>query len=297
MKIDQTDFEVPRFQALQQHPFFGAALAGMGQPLAVVTLPGHGTAQVLSRRMRPFRKPLKLVSRGPYWPELPSAALQYEAITTLRDQGVRVINAEDTSPQIMRAAGFRQIMTPASIGVLQLGHGPDVRRNLMSMKWRNALRKAETQNLRIEVRPYHHGIDKWVLDENEKQQMAKGFRALPSEVTQAFAIMNKGEVMIVTAARHAVPIAAMIFLRHGSVATYHVGWSSLEGRARNAHNLCLACAADQLEQDGVKLLDMGAIDTCSAPGLARFKIGVGAQVKQLGGTWLHLRCFRRGPAP
>ena len=87
MKIDQTDFEVPRFQALQQHRFFGAALAGMGRPLAVVNLPGHGTAQVLSRRRRPFRKALKVVSRGPYWPELPSAALQYEAITTLRDQG------------------------------------------------------------------------------------------------------------------------------------------------------------------------------------------------------------------
>ena len=295
MKFDQIAFDVPRFQALYQHPYFAAAMAGMGRPMHEMKLAGGGTARVLARRFRPLPGQLKVLTRGPYWDKMPSSPVQLDAINALRRAGVRIINAEDIKPNIMLAAGFRRIMTPASIAVLTLGHGPDVRRNLMSIKWRNALRKAEAQNLRIEMRPYHHGIDKWVLDEDQKQQASKGYRALPTAVTQAFAIMNQGQVMIVTAAKQSVPIAAMIFLRHGSVATYHVGWSSAEGRSCNAHNLCLAHAADRLEEDGITTIDLGGIDTDTAPGLARFKIGVGAQVKQLGGTWLHLPFFKPQP--
>jgi len=271
MKFKHADFDTPRFQAMQQHPNFAAALAGMGRPMQTIKLPGNGIAQVFSRRIWPSHRSFKMISRGPSWKDLPSEKLQHE----------------------LKAAGFRQIMTPSHIGVLTLGHGPDVRRNLMSIKWRNALRKTEAQNLRVEMRDYHHSIDKWILDEDAKQQAIKGYRALPAAVTQAFAIMNKGQAKVVTVARHAVPIAVMIFLRHGNVATYHVGWSSAEGRACNAHNLCLAHAADRLEIAGAEIIDMGSIDTIAAPGLARFKIGVGAQIKQLGGTWLHLRCFRR----
>lgn len=294
MKMDQTDFAVPRFQALQQHQYFAAAMAGMGRPMETLHLPGNGTAQVMQRRIGPWRRPLKLVSRGPYWSEPVSDDLRRAALNILRDQGVRVINADDLPPTMLRAAGYRQVFTPGSIGVLQLGHGPDVRRNLMSIKWRNVLRKAETSNLRIDMRPFHPSVDKWVLDADEKQQAQRGYRGLPAAVTQAFAIMNKGEALIVTAARHAVPIAAMVFLRHGTVATYHVGWTAAEGRACNAHNMCLSHAANWLEQRGTAVIDLGSVDTEATPGLARFKIGVGAHVKQLGGTWLHLRCFRRG---
>lgn len=293
MKIKHSVFDAPRFQAMQQHPYFASAMAGMGRPMIFLDLPGHGKAQVFSRRIWPVHKQFRMVSRGPVWDDLPSEALQHEAVSVLRNNKVRVINAEDIQPHILKAAGYRQIMTPSYVGVLTLGHGPDVRRNLMSIKWRNALRKAEALNLRVEMRDYHHSIDKWILDEDAKQQTSNGYRAMPGAVTQAFAIMNKGQARVVTVAKHAIPIAVMIFLRHGTVATYHIGWSSPEGRACNAHNLCLAHAADQLEAEGTMVIDMGSIDTVAAPGLARFKIGVGAQIKQLGGTWLHLWCFGR----
>jgi hypothetical protein len=268
-------------------------MAGIGRPMALLDLPGHGRAQVFSRRIPFSHKQFKMISRGPTWDDLPSEAVQHEAVSVLRKNKVRIINAQDIQPHILKAAGYRQIKTPSNVGVLSLGHGPDVRRNLMSIKWRNALRKAEAQNLRIEMRDYHHSIDKWILDEDMQQQVAKGYRAMSGAVTQAFTIMNKGKAKVVKVAKNDIPIAAMIFLRHGNVATYHIGWSSPEGRTCNAHNLCLAHAADQLEADGTKVIDLGTIDTVAAPGLARFKIGVGAQVKQLGGTWMHLWCFGR----
>lgn len=261
--------------------------------MSTYDLPSGGTAQVFSRRLFPFRNPLKILSRGPFWPEPGPEKAQFDALCTLRDDKVRIINAEDIAPAILTAAGYRQIMTPASVAVMDLRHGPDVRRALMSIKWRNALRKAEAADLRMSVRGYQNTTDKWLLDEDEKQQAARGYRALPGTVTQAYSVMNKGQAIIVAASRVAVPIAAMIFLRHGSAATYHVGWTSDEGRACNAHNLCLATAMDRLEQLGTQVLDLGSIDTVASPGIARFKLGAGAQLKTLGGTWLHLRGFRR----
>ncbi len=295
MKLDQTTFVAPPFQPLQQHPHFAQALAGMGRPMTTYAVPGGGTAQVFTRRVWPFRRSLKMMSRGPYWPEPPTEKQQFDALSILRDQNVRLINAEDTPDDVLIAAGYRQIMTPASIAVMDLRHGPDVRRALMSIKWRNALRKAETADLRISMRSYQHTTDKWLLDEDEKQQSARGYRALPSAVTQAYSVMNKGQAIIVTASRVAVPIAAMIFLRHGASATYHIGWTSPEGRACNAHNLCLVKAMDALESFGTQVLDMGTLDTAASPGVARFKLGSGAQAKTLGGTWLRLACFRKQP--
>jgi hypothetical protein len=293
MKIDQSTFQAPLFQPLQQHSHFASALSGMGQAMTSYALPGLGTAQAFSRKIWPIRRPLQMVSRGPFWATAPSEKNQFDALCHLRDNKVRLINAENIAPHILKAAGYRQIMTPASVAVMDLRHGPDVRRALMTIKWRNALRKAESADLRVSLRSYQHTSDKWLLDENEKQQAERGYRALPSAVTQAYSLMNKGQAVIVTASRVAVPIAAMIFLRHGSAATYHVGWTSTEGRDCNAHNLCLATAMDTLEKLNTEVLDLGAIDTVTSPGLARFKLGAGAQVKKLGGTWLALPGFPR----
>ena len=80
----------------------------------------------------------------------------------------------------------------------------------------------------------------------------------------------------------------MLFLKHGTGATYHVGWTSDAGRKASAHNLILATAATRLAETGVTRLDLGTIDTENAPGLARFKLGSGAKPARTGGTWLGL---------
>jgi hypothetical protein len=40
--------------------------------------------------------------------------------------------------------------------------------------------------------------------------------------------------------------------------------------------------------EGVRWLDLGSVDTEKAPGLARFKLGTGAELKRLGATMLVL---------
>ena len=50
----------------------------------------------------------------------------------------------------------------------------------------------------------------------------------------------------------------------------------------------LARAAEALRAEGVAWLDLGSVDTEAAPGLARFKLGTGAELRRLGATCLVL---------
>jgi lipid II:glycine glycyltransferase (peptidoglycan interpeptide bridge formation enzyme) len=83
-------------------------------------------------------------------------------------------------------------------------------------------------------------------------------------------------------------IAAMLFARHGASATYLIGATSDRGRTTCAHHLILATACDLLRGEGVGWIDLGQIDTEANPGLARFKLGAGARLHPLGGSWLRL---------
>jgi lipid II:glycine glycyltransferase (peptidoglycan interpeptide bridge formation enzyme) len=77
----------------------------------------------------------------------------------------------------------------------------------------------------------------------------------------------------------------MLFLIHGQVASYHMGWASEEGRTLNAHNALLWKAMAYLKAEGVSRLDLGGVNTHDLPGISRFKLGAGGQVVTLAGTY------------
>ena len=80
-------------------------------------------------------------------------------------------------------------------------------------------------------------------------------------------------------------VAGMLFLRHGRSATYHIGWSNAQGKRGGAHNLLMWQAMLRLKAAGVRWLDLGGIATDHGVGLARFKLGTGATVSRLCGTY------------
>ena len=83
-------------------------------------------------------------------------------------------------------------------------------------------------------------------------------------------------------------IAGGVFLRHGRGASYQIGWSGEEGRARGAHNLLLWQAGLRLRRAGVRRLDLGDINSEAGAGLMRFKLGTGAVAQSLGASALVL---------
>lgn len=256
---------------LQQHPSFGAALEKLGTNVGRIDIEGAAPTQIIKRYGITF------APRGPIW--------DAEDLIALRRSPLRIINAERPS-DIYKKAGFRQLMTPAHVAELDLrdtdwlakAHG----------KWRNAWRKSQKSGLKLQRTTFDAALHEWLLIEDRNQQRRKKFRALPHSIIHAYAAISPHDVVVFSARKKRTDIAAMLFLQHGQVATYHVGWSSALGRATNAHHALLAHAADCFSARGVTRLDLGLVDTENAAGLARFKIGTGARVRSLGGTWLRV---------
>ena len=129
---------------------------------------------------------------------------------------------------------------------------------------------------------------RWLLDADLAQQRKKEFRALPHAIIAAYAAQHPKDVIVFIAQQPQGPVAAMLFLLHHPVATYHVGWSNNVGRDCCAHHRILFEAATVFSGQGYLRLDLGSVDTENSPSLARFKIGTGAVVRSLGGTWLRI---------
>ena len=90
--------------------------------------------------------------------------------------------------------------------------------------------------------------------------------------------------MLIRALDHGDAIAASLFLRHGTSATYYLSWTTELGREKNAAHLILWNGVTRLRQAGIRWLDLGGMDA-RAPGLARFKLGLGANAVTCSGTW------------
>lgn len=263
---------------LQQHPSFGAALALLGTRTGIETLAGAAPLQTI------HRFGVKFVPRGPVWePGTHESAMAEE----LRRARPSVINSDAPSASL-KAAGYRQVMTTAYVAELPLSGTSDERMRRAHGKWRNSWRKAQRSKLKFKRERFDHVLHQWLLSADTAQRCAKHYRDLPHDITRAFAAVNPSDTLLFTARIKRDPVAAMLFLRHGAVATYHLGWSSHTGRSLNTHHALLMHAADHFATEGVQRLDLGTVDTESAPGLARFKIRSGAHIRPLGGTWLRI---------
>ena len=290
MKIAPADaFAPPAPLPLQQHPLYGKALGLLGRLVETVPLSLHGQvigqAQVVWRDFGPLGVQ-GLIARGPLF-EAGMPDEQAHALRDLAPQGLRMIEAEGPCPALP-LAGYRQVMTGAHLAELPLFADAARRHAAAHPKWRASLRHAQAAGLTLRSQPYRGEADHWLIVAEARTRRAKGYHGLPGSLPQALGQADKHALRLFWAERDGAPVAGMLFVRHGAAATYLLGWTGGEGRATCAHHLILDHAAAWLAARGHIRLDLGQVDTHAAPGLARFKIGTGAQVRQLGGSWLRL---------
>ncbi|WP_347310125.1 GNAT family N-acetyltransferase [Defluviimonas sp. SAOS-178_SWC] len=277
---------------LQQSRGYAAALRRLGGTTRrVQILRGSdpvGFARIVSRRFGPLR--LSLLLRGPVWTADVTPDEKLEALRVLaRSASPLVVMPEDGGG----GWGFVPIVTPRHVALLDLS--PDVERLRAGLrgKWRNRLVRAEAAGLRVHLGHPDPAPVARLLTLDAGQQKARGYRALPARFTHAWLAGDPGHALLVEARRGGEVIAAMLFLLHRPWATYHIGWAGPEGRRQNAHNLLLWQAVLRLKADGYRMLDLGDVNTEGAPGLARYKVGTGAEVVALGATGLVLPALTR----
>ncbi|MBK19113.1 MAG: hypothetical protein CMM52_09805 [Rhodospirillaceae bacterium] len=97
---------------------------------------------------------------------------------------------------------------------------------------------------------------------------------------------KRGDLISISAVARRDPIASILLIRHGRSATYYTSWTTTQGRNRKAHNVLLWKGIEELKKQNVRWLDLGGLNTDSASGVARFKLGMGGEVTTLSGTYL-----------
>lgn len=264
---------------LQQRWAYGAAMSCLGvevRRLSIRDGADIGLVQMLCRRVCGVS--VALATRGPFWAGDVPVETRAAALTALRRAlSCRLILTSEQADDAPRQARLFPIMTAGTMARLALNDGMRAR---MHGKWRNRLVRAERKDLCFE-RQEPTRLE-WLFDADRKAQREKGYRAMPRAFTESWT----DPILTLVARRNGEPAAAMLFLRHGTTATYHIGWSGDEGRRVSAHNLLLWHGMQVLRAEGVAWLDLGILDTRNAPGLARFKLVAGAEAHRLGGTWL-----------
>ena len=208
----------------------------------------------------------------------------------LQEQGLRrtpvILSPENPTPELAKL-GAVPVMSPAQIARLDLTAPKEERRAGLHQKWRNRLKHAESQSLRVTRQNMPQDPGHWLLQAEARQQGQRGYRNWPQDLTLAYVHENPGKAKLFQAFDGKEIVAAVLILCHGTSASYHISHSTDRGRALSAHNLLMWQAMTWLATKDYTELDLGLINTEDASGLARFKLGTGAKLHVLGGTWAY----------
>ncbi|MFN7223543.1 MAG: GNAT family N-acetyltransferase [Paracoccaceae bacterium] len=264
--------------AFQQSAAYAVAARACGARVDVAALRDGG--QWLGRVQMMRRMGTAVALRGPVWSPDLDARSRKVALRRLARQGAALIVLPEVRVQ---GLGIVPLMTPRHVALWDLRPDPQQLRAGLAGKWRNALSAAERRQLRVAVAPKRHLPA--LIKAEAGQRGLRGYRALSGAFT---AHLPTDSLRIWQWQRGGHCHAAMCFVRHGDWATYHLGHADLLARESGAHRVMLWQAALALRAEGVSTLDLGDINTEDTPGLARFKLGTGAALHQLGATALVL---------
>ncbi len=284
--------------ALQQDRAYGDAMLSLLVPVlrARIDIDGEpaALAQLLVRRWGRIGA-VALCSRGPVWlrditPQ--DKARAYRALKrSLPLPGLRflLVTPEEAAGAPHGLSRLRRVMTGLSTVTLDLTQDLDALRANFDVRWRNRLSTGERSGIDIQRVGTNPNQFRWLVEADMKQRAEKRLSGLPAPFFERYALTRtpaaKG-LLTLRADAGRDRIAAMMFLIHGSVATYEIGWTTDKGRDLHAHNLILWNAMQMLKSQGLRMLDLGGVNTLRSAGLARFKLGTGGQVLTLAGTYL-----------
>ncbi|MFK7941391.1 MAG: lipid II:glycine glycyltransferase FemX [Paracoccaceae bacterium] len=279
--------------AMQQGWAYGAACAALGSRVLRFEMKRRsetvGLAQVVHRRLFGCLDAF-VCTRGPLWIDGASPEDRATGLRRLRKaaEGGRLkgvfVTPDATDSASLRGSGMIRVMTPYTTACIDLTLEETTLRAAMHHKWRNRLVASERAELRVTRVDRRPELFRWVLEAEEAQQRSRRYQALPPALVAAWH-QATGEMRVLVAEHQDQQVGAMVFLIHGRQATYHLGWASPEGKRLSAHNLLLWQGMRKLKAAGIEMLDLGGLNTEDIPGIARFKLGAGAAVKTLCGTW------------
>jgi len=155
-------------------------------------------------------------------------------------------------------------------------------------KWRNCLRKAQKQNLIIDISSNQKQVDailKYYLQDIEK----KKFKGVNPELIKKMAEFKSDyeKLYVFFAKKGDLEVGAILISKQFSNLTYLIGWSSDEGRKRNVNYLLLWEAIIYFKSKECKIFDLGGLIGKNHP-IDFFKLGMNGNYYENSGEYLVL---------
>jgi hypothetical protein len=284
---------------LQQDWAYGSTMKALGVHVLRACVSQDGTpvalAQFMVRRFVGHSLNFVLCSRGPVWLQAVSGqdkARAYQALRRTLPLGRlrwAAITPEEPAGPELGLSKWRRVMTGHSTVLLDLTASLDTLRAQLDKRWRHRLGGAEASALTVHRVGTNPGQYRWLLDAEMQQREQRGLHGLPLQFFDVYVPSRQQPSQNMLTLRADVGrdrVAGMMFLIHGEAATYHVGWNSDAGRDLHAHNLILWRGIEALRERGVRLLDLGGVNTIRSAGIARFKMSTGGRVVTYAGTFI-----------
>ena len=270
---------------LEQHPGCARALQADGYVTSRYLLGDarapDAAATIVLRPWRPLGT-FAVVVRGPAFRHPVAPEDRIRAVRQLADclaethGGVQFTPDRIGDSDPLDGHGWLRSVTPASLARLSLAPSETELRKALHGKWRNRLVRAEDTPLKVKDAPFPPDPEHWLIQEELRQRKAKRYAAKPADFAATWVrVLGKRSARLFLAEHEMKPVAAMLFLLHGTTATYQIGWSDDAGRAMSAHNLLMWRAILWLKAAGVRWLELDGIDTVASPGLARLSLEPG----------------------
>jgi len=298
---DETYARVPRSTLLQARVYATAKekTAGWRARYALLRSAGRTVATLaVLQRGGPGRCGVTRINRGPCWvdeatdPALRRAAFAIIAREHRLAQGRLLFIApnDDFSDQALAdlaALGYRRRRAqPWHSAWIDLRRPEAELSAALDGKWRNQMNSARRSGLQVETSRESAAIA-WLVARHDEMKAQRGIGGPESALLLALAgACGPGEdVVVLRASQGGEPVAGVLLVRHGTSATYLVGWNSLEGRRRNAGNLLLWQGLLELRQGGCQWLDLCGLDERRTPGITSFKRGLNGTEYRLAGEY------------
>jgi Acetyltransferase (GNAT) domain len=264
------------------------ALHHQGQVLGIV--------QALERRFGLAR--LVRINRGPLWTAPVGPDVIEAAFAALRSS-FRLWKRQVLSiaPEIENGAfdrfetmGYRRRSAPAwSSAWVDLSMPVDQLRKRLGSKWRNLLNAGERAGVMVRA-DHDDAAFAWIVARYQDLIRERGFRGISVDVVRELWALrdDPSDMLVYRSYCDDRGVAGALIVRHGTTATYLIGWSDPEGRRIRAMNVLLFGILGDLAARGCAWLDLGGIDKLGTPGIAHFKQGIGGSEYTLAGEFLSL---------
>ncbi len=186
----------------------------------------------------------------------------------------------------LATAGFKRVAEGYRTIWLDLSQPLEGLRAGQHQNWQNALVQGERNALAIVEDDACARLD-WLVGQHTEHMEVGGYRGPSGGLLEALQRHGNAAlgVRLLIAEANGAPVAGILIAHHGKAATYLVGWTGEEGRRLRATHLLLWRAVERLRAEGRSWFDLGGINA-DAPGVARFKAGMGGEEVTLVGGYV-----------